>query len=142
MFTETRTYSSELPQLGLMRDFVGDACRKEWSRATDEAGIRQLELALQEAGANVIEHAYQGKAGQPIVLVLETLTDQIRVTLVHNGVSFDPRSLPKPRFDGAREGGFGVYMMEQLVDHLTYFREADGRSAVRLVKYRTRSGRE
>jgi anti-sigma B factor antagonist len=137
MATASRTYSSELSQLAAMRGFVGDTCRKAWATPADDASIRQLQLALCEAAANVIRHAYQGRAGQPIVLTLETRADRIRLTLHHDGLAFDPKTAAPPEFDGDREGGFGVYMMEQLADQVVYSREADGRSAVRLVKYRT-----
>lgn len=136
MSLATRTYVSDLSQLAVMREFVGEACRREWTTAADEHAIRQLELALQEAVANVIEHAYRGQAGQPIALTLETAADQVCLTLSHNGLAFDPAKAPPPDFGGAREGGFGVYMMEQLADQVVYFQEADGRCAVRLVKNR------
>jgi anti-sigma regulatory factor (Ser/Thr protein kinase) len=142
MATACRTYTSELSQLAAMREFVGETCRREWAKPADEPAIRQLQLALCEAAANVIRHAYQEKAGQPIELTLETRADQIRLTLHHNGLPFDPKTVPPPEFDGSREGGFGVYMMDRLADQVAYSREADGRSAVRLVKCRTPPVRE
>jgi serine/threonine-protein kinase RsbW len=142
MATACRTYSSELSQLAAMREFVGETCRREWAKPADEPAICQLQLALGEAAANVIRHAYQGQAGQPIELTLETRADQIRLTLHHNGLPFDPKNVSPPEFDGSREGGFGVYMMDRLADQVAYSREADGRSAVRLVKCRTPPVRE
>lgn len=136
MATACRTYSSELSQLTAMREFVGEACRQQWETATDEPAIQQLLLALQEAAANVIEHAYREEAGRPIVLMLETLADQVCITLYHQGVAFDPHAAVPPSFDGSRDGGFGVFMIEHLLDQISYFHESDGRSAVRLVKYR------
>jgi phosphoserine phosphatase RsbU/P len=137
MATASRTYSSELSQLAAMREFVGEACRPVWARPADEGALRELQLALSEAAANVIRHAYQGRPGQPIELTLDTTRDRIRLTLHHRGAPFEPGAAPPPEFDGSREGGFGVYMMDRLVDGVDYLREADGRSAVRLVKRRT-----
>jgi anti-sigma regulatory factor (Ser/Thr protein kinase) len=134
--TLSRTYSSEWSQLALMRDFAREACRLEWNAPGDETGIGQLLLALHEAAANVIEHAYQGQAGQPIGLRLETNANQICLTLLHQSSVFDPATAPPPQFDGSRESGFGVFMIERLVDEVTYFREAEGCSAVRLTKRR------
>jgi anti-sigma regulatory factor (Ser/Thr protein kinase) len=139
MATAWRTYSSELSQLAVMRDFVGETCRQEWANPADESIIFQLQLVLTEAATNVIRHAYQGQSGQPIELMLETHADQVRLTLYYNGQAFDPRTVSPPDFDGSREGGFGVYMMEQWVDQVTYFLEDDGRRAVRLVKKRTKT---
>ena len=139
MATAWRTYSSELSQLAVMRDFVGETCRQEWASPADESIIFQLQLVLSEAATNVIRHAYQGQSGQPIELMLETHADQVRLTLYYHGPAFDPKTVSPPEFDGSREGGFGVYMMEQWVDQVTYFHEDDGRRAVRLVKNRTKA---
>src|SRR5262249_8141894 len=136
METAIRTYSSELSEMTGMREFVGEACRRSWPTPSDDFPIRQFELALGEAAANVIRHAYPGKPGRPIVLEPETDAPRIRLPLRHEGPPFDPAAAAPPDFDGSREGGFGVYMMEQLTDEVAYVREADGRSAVRLVKNR------
>jgi serine/threonine-protein kinase RsbW len=135
-----RSYTSDLSQLAPMREFVGDVCRQAWPN--DETAVRELQLALCEAAANVIEHAYQERPGQPITLTLETLADEIRLTLHHYGTPFDRHTAAPPVFDGSREGGFGVFMMEQLANEVVYSHEADGRSAVRLVKRRTPPARE
>ncbi len=142
MALASRTYSSELSQLTAMRAFVGETCRREWTKTADEPAIRQLQLAVAEAAANVIRHAYQGVAGRPMALMLETHPDQIRLTLYHNGLAFDSKSAPPPAFDGSSEGGFGVYMIEQLTDEVTYFQDVDGRCAVYLVKNRSKRLRE
>jgi serine/threonine-protein kinase RsbW len=142
MATAWHTYSSELSRLSDMREFVGQACRQEWTTPADETTILQLQLVLSEAATNVIRHAYHGQAGQPIVLMLETHADQVCLTLYYNGLPFDPKSVSPPEFDGSSEGGFGVYMMEQWADQVTYFRDDDGRSAVRLVKHRTSTVQE
>jgi anti-sigma regulatory factor (Ser/Thr protein kinase) len=142
MATACRTYSSELSQLAAMREFVGEACRREWDTPADEAALLELQLALTEAAANVIRHAYEGQAGQAIELVADASPDRIRLTLYHHGLPMDPQTVPAPEFDGSREGGFGVYMMDRLADQVVHFREVDGRSAVRLVKWRTPIVRE
>jgi phosphoserine phosphatase RsbU/P len=142
MATACRTYSSELSQLAAMREFVGDACRQAWNTPADEPAILELQLALTEAAANVIRHAYQGQPGQPIEVTAEASADRIRVLLHHRGLPFDPEAAPPPDFDGSREGGFGVYMMDRLADEVTHSRAEDGRSAVCLVKCRTPTVRE
>jgi serine/threonine-protein kinase RsbW len=134
MSIASRSYTSDLSQLAAMREFVGDVCHQAWP--DDGTAVRELQLALCEAAANVIEHAYQERPGQPITLTLEILADEIRLTLHHHGAPFNPTAAAPPDFDGSREGGFGVFMMERLADEVVYFQEADGRSAVRLVKRR------
>jgi anti-sigma regulatory factor (Ser/Thr protein kinase) len=136
MATAIRTYSSELSQLAQMREFVGEVCVRVWPEAAADSAIRELQLALCEAAANVVRHAYEDAPGRCIDLEIEADSERVRLTLRHDGVPFDPTAAVPPDFDGSREGGFGVYMMEQLADEVAYLREADGRSAVRLVKKR------
>ncbi|MFO0969927.1 MAG: ATP-binding protein [Gemmataceae bacterium] len=137
MLRVAHEYSSELSQLPLMRAAVGEACRRHWDHPADASAIAHLELALTEAAANIIEHAYGGAAGRPILLVLEMDGDRATLTLYHEGCDFDPKTAPPPVFNGSRQGGFGVYMIGRLMDEVRHFRDSDGRCAVRLVKNRT-----
>jgi anti-sigma regulatory factor (Ser/Thr protein kinase) len=135
-------YSSELSQLPRMRALVQEVCRSKWDRPEDEHALCQLQLALHEAVANIIEHAYHNEPGRPILLELDLDSDRARLTLYHEGDDFDPATAPPPAFNGSRESGFGVYLIRTLTDEVSHFRGADGRCAVQLVKNRTPSSRE
>jgi len=63
--------------------------------------------------------------------------DRVCVTLSHQGKPFDPDAVAPPAFDGSRECGFGLYLIRQAVDELTYFQDERGRHAIRLVKLRS-----
>ena len=136
MLQVSRSFTSDLAELGAMRDFVSDVCGRAWGCTEDDEHLGRLLLALTEAAANVIRHAYQGEAGRPILLVVEAGPDQAGLTLSHEGRDFDPKAVPPPSFDGSREGGFGLFLIAQLVDEVTYFRDDGGRRGVRLVKRR------
>ena len=47
-----------------------------------------------------------------------------------------PDQVAPPVFDGTREGGFGVYLIRQLVDEVHYTRDSAGLCAIHLVKKR------
>jgi serine/threonine-protein kinase RsbW len=136
MTRATRVFPSDLRQLAAMRAFVRDACRRAWGHGADETGIAQLELALDEAAANVILHAYQGEAGRPIELAVDAGADQVCVSLSHEGRDFDPGAVAAPAFDGSRESGFGLYLIQQSVDEVTFLHDGQGRHGIRLVKRR------
>src|SRR5262245_28740411 len=123
MVTLRREYSSDLRQLAAMRALVRDACRRAWGAASDDEAVGLLELALDEAATNVILHAYQGQEGRPIELVVEADADRACVALYHHGRDFDPCAAPPPDFSGARESGFGLYLMQQSVDEVRYQRD-------------------
>ena len=145
----TRTFASDLSQLAAMREFLDQTCRRVWVVEADDDVLCQLELATHEAATNIIRHAYEGRPGLPIQMAVEVDADTARVTLAHTGREFDPGVVAPPRFDGSRFGGFGVYLIGQLVDEVTSARDDEGRFVIRLVKRRRpagdtveRSGRE
>src|SRR5262249_45600769 len=115
MVEATQSFSSELGQLAAMRAFLDTACRRAWAVEADDEALCQLELATHEAATNIIRHAYAGQAGRPITMTVTADAEKACVTLRHEAGLFDPRGVAPPRFDGSRFGGFGVYLIQQLV---------------------------
>jgi serine/threonine-protein kinase RsbW len=131
----THSFPSDARHLADIRLFLRDACLRAWGPEAGEA-IAALELALDEAVSNVILHAYEGQPDRPIELTVETDPEQVSVSVYHEGKGFDPAAVPSPVFDGSRQGGFGLYLMKQTVEEVTFLAEPDGRHGVRLVKRR------
>src|SRR5579864_9058959 len=96
-------FPSDLRQLQALRALVRDVCRRAWGEGCDEERLAQLELAVDEAAANVVLHAYDGKAGLPVEVVVAADADRVSVTLFHQGAPFDPNAVAPPSFDGSRE---------------------------------------
>jgi anti-sigma regulatory factor (Ser/Thr protein kinase) len=132
----TQEFPSELGQLAAVRKLVRDVCRRAWGEGNDEERIAQLELAVDEAAANVVLHAYDGKAGLPLEVVASADDEQACIVLFHRGEPFDPQAVAPPSFDGSRESGFGLYLIRQAVDELDFFDDERGRHGIRLVKKR------
>jgi len=136
---QIREYPSELDQLAAMRAFILTECRKA-SRGceapeADEA-LDQLLLAVHEAATNIIRHGYQDEAGRPIRLIVEIDSDRVHLWFFYPGRHFDPAQVAPPVFDGTREGGFGVYLIRQLVDEVYYTRDSSGLCSIHLIKKR------
>jgi anti-sigma regulatory factor (Ser/Thr protein kinase) len=102
----------------------------------DEDSISQLELAITEALSNIMRHAYGGRTDQEIHIGIEAFDDRIVVRLHHLGETFDPSAVAKPAFDGTQDGGFGMYIIEQSVDNVRYYRDERGRNCISMVKKR------
>ncbi|MBI1914422.1 MAG: anti-sigma factor antagonist [Planctomycetes bacterium] len=130
----TQTFASDVQQLVGIRTFVRSACERAWGAGHEE--IAHLELALAEAAANVMLHAYEGEAGRPIEVLVEAGPEEVRVWLYHEGRDFDPAAVAPPVFDGSRESGFGMYLIKQAVEEAAFFSDDNGRRVVRLVKKR------
>jgi serine/threonine-protein kinase RsbW len=125
--------------LAPLRDCVACVAGQVWDpqgKSADRTALDQLQLAVQEAASNIIRHAYASEPGRPIEVVIEADRGRICVSLHHWGADFDWSSVEPPAFDGSRTGGFGVYLIEQSVDEVTYFCDDAHKNTIRLVKYR------
>jgi anti-sigma regulatory factor (Ser/Thr protein kinase) len=85
-----------------------------------EKACCDIELAVEEAAANVVRHAYSPDHVGEIVICAEASDDVLYLTITDWGAPFDPSKL-KP-FDRnapveARvNGGMGLYFIENLMD--------------------------
>lgn len=131
--------SSEAVHLARVRAFVRDLCVRA---GCDEDAVMQLELAVDEAAANVVDHAYKGRADGWVEIEVKAEADRIGVVLRHRGAAFDRDQVAAPSFDGSRDRGFGVYIIEQCVDEVSYFTEDGQTHCIGLVKYRSQGGAE
>lgn len=82
--------------------------------------VERMELAANEVAANIIKHAYKDRPQQPITIRATTHPDRICVHFTDKGASFVLEDVPLPNFDGSREGGFGLFIVSQVVDQFTY----------------------
>ena len=135
----SQIYTSDVREVGPIREFVRNKCLEEWGDdpATADA-IHLLALAVDEAATNIVLHAYDRRAGQPIELVVECEPDEVAVSLIHQGRDFDPATVPPPSYDGSRTGGFGVWLIQEAVDQVEYRRADSGQCVVHLMKRRPR----
>ncbi len=147
MAKQVREYASELKQLASIRAFIEEECRRAWgvartgggahSASPGEAALDQLLLAVQETATNIVRHGYHDDARRPIRVVVEVSPDEVWLLFHYPGRDFDPEQVPPPCFDGTREGGFGVYLIQKLVDEVRYHRDSTGLCSVQLRKKRS-----
>lgn len=101
--------------------------------------ILELQLAVEEAIANVIVHGYGGAPGDVAVAIRAT-REAVEVRIEDRAPAFDPLSLPTPDREASLDerpiGGLGVFLIRQVVDEAVY-RYADGRNILVLVKRRS-----
>jgi serine/threonine-protein kinase RsbW len=126
--------TSDLSQLAAARAFVRDFCVRAAQGEPDEDGIAQLELAVTEAVSNIIRHAYGGQADKSIQIEAKATGEGIAIRLHHEGLAFDPDEAAAPIFDGSREGGLGVYIIENTVDAVQYAQDRNDRNTIHLYK--------
>jgi serine/threonine-protein kinase RsbW len=122
-----------LDDLPRILEFVETAC--EDCGVTSEARF-DVQLAVEEACANVIEHAYGGSGG-PFSLELSANGADLVITLTDEGTTFDPDAITTPNLDipleERRIGGLGLHLMKKLMDEVRFSFTRDG-NQLRMVK--------
>ncbi len=108
--------------------------------AEDEC--RSVTLAVDEALANIIRHAYRNRRGQPIEISCRRLCSpasqrhagRLEFVLVDRGRAIKPSEMRGRSLDQVRAGGLGTHFIRASMDEVEYKR-AGGRNRLRLVKY-------
>ncbi len=110
----------------------------------EDAGLPQneidkIEVAVDEACSNVMEHAYHAIFPRPPVLLLfQSEDDQFVIDILDEGKSFDFEGHVMPKFpDHWYEGhtrGVGLFLIKKCMDTVLYDRTDDDRNRLRLIK--------
>jgi serine/threonine-protein kinase RsbW len=103
----------------------------------DKNAVFAIELAVGEAVTNIIRHAYQNQPGHKIHLSLTIDEEKFSLCIRDFGRKFDPANHPPPNLDTPREGGYGIYLMKEVMDEVTYNTSPAQGTRLNLVKYRT-----
>ncbi len=111
--------AATLENLRKVSEFVRDIGQQ--LRLTEEV-LFDIELAVEEASANIVQHAYRpGQAGD-ILLRVETTDDIVRITLTDWGLPFDPESVTpfdvRATVETRAEGGGGLQLIHSLMDEV------------------------
>jgi serine/threonine-protein kinase RsbW len=86
--------------------------------------IYQVELAVHETCTNIIEHSYAHSTGRvKIRFTIEDAPRRLVVDLFDTGIPFDSTRLQKIEIDETKPRGYGLYLIHQLMDKVTYFGE-------------------
>jgi serine/threonine-protein kinase RsbW len=110
---------SKLENLSVIADFIGTVMMQ----LGIEEGIRQVQIAVDEACTNIINYAYSGGKGV-ISISCELQCNDFVVTIMDRGRPFDPGVVPAPDLETGLEerkiGGLGIYLMRNLMDEVVY----------------------
>lgn len=115
-----------------VRAFVEDIATKS---GFDKVKVEDLKLAINEALANIIEHAYGGQRNKDILIDLVVARKYIEVILRDFGKKVDLSAIRSRDLDDVRDGGLGVFLIKNMVDEVVYSSQKDG-TELRLVKNR------
>lgn len=126
---------SSTENLALIRDFVSNIGKQA---GLDESQVSMIELAVDEACANVIEHAYGSDRTKEVVVRARLNEDTIEIQVEDTGKGFDPSAIEqqdvKKLIQERKSGGLGMRMMKMVMDEVQYNMKPGERNELRMVK--------
>jgi serine/threonine-protein kinase RsbW len=112
---------SSTENLAMIREFVTAVGRQAQLEETD---ISNLELAVDEACANVIEHAYGHDITKEVVVRAKFDDESMRISVIDEGRGFDPDKTPQDSVEQLiherKSGGLGIRLIKKLMDEVSY----------------------
>jgi anti-sigma regulatory factor (Ser/Thr protein kinase) len=111
---------------------IRQACESV-AQAAESAGLSvdavfHVQLAVDEACTNVVEHAYEGDGQGEILISWSTECvdgmDYFTIRIEDRGKCFDPATVPPPTLSTDPEelqiGGLGIHFMRMMMDRVEY----------------------
>ena len=134
-----RAFTLQVPSstenLALIRDFVTTVGTQAGFSAKE---VAELELAVDEACANVIEHAYGRDQTKEVSIHVKVDDDEVIIDVTDTGKGFDPDSVEQLGLDqliaGRKSGGLGMGLMKRLMDEVRYEIIPGKKNELRMIK--------
>jgi serine/threonine-protein kinase RsbW len=134
-----RSFTLQVPSstenLALIRDFVTSIGTQA---GLTPAAVGQLELAVDEACANVIEHAYGHDLTKEVSVHATLDDDTLEIAVIDTGKSFDPSSVQQLELEElvakGKSGGVGLRLINALMDEVHYEMIPGKKNELRMTK--------
>lgn len=130
----TKKFPGNYKNLAKIGDFVISQARKA---GLNDQDIYNVQLAVDEACTNIIEHAYGGEDVGDINCTCLASPNRLEVILIDSGDKFNPDLIKKPQVGvplnkfGPR--GAGLYLIKNLMDDVK-FEFGDGETVLHMIK--------
>jgi anti-anti-sigma factor len=133
MAFRTLTLDASLDALAAISDFVVEQAR---AAGLDEHAVWEVQLAVDEAATNVIQHSYAKLEGQ-MTISTNDAESAFEIVICDRGKPFNPNDVPEPDLvsplEERKTGGLGLYLMRKLMDRVE-FRFENGENILTMAK--------
>lgn len=129
--------ASKIDHIPLLSKAIRAVCN---TVVNDEIFLFNVELCMNEAIANVINHAYHRNPGNLVEARVTLNEEHVFIQIIDTG---DKTPLPEPKkelnydlndLDTLRDSGMGLFLMYQLMDEVS-FGEEEGKNVLTMKKY-------
>ncbi len=121
-FDRSLTIPAQFDQLRRASAFVSEIAAAAGFQGLD---LNRIELAVDEACSNIIQHAYAHQPGGEIhIHVQAEYGRRIVITLIDTGAPFDPADIPAhdpgAGLEDVKVGGLGLFLMRRTMDDVQF----------------------
>ena len=126
-----------LRNLATIADFVIKAAQ---ASGLDDKATFEVQMAVDEACANIIVHSYEEEEKGEIALCCECAEGDFVVTIRDQGQPFNPEDVPLPDITCClaerQKGGLGLYFMRRLMDEVCFHFDTEGNELTMVKRIR------
>ena len=130
-----KTFAASLENIAEVVGFVAETAGEF---GVHPKRVMHLELAIEEAVANICSYAYAVPPGE-VTVKIEKDREYIRIEISDKGVPFDPLALEEPDIKSELEnrevGGLGIFLIRRMLDEVHYSRRGDENILSLAVRY-------
>ena len=134
----SKTFPGKFIHLEQICEFVTKEAK---DAGLNDESIYAVQLAVDEACTNIIEHAYSDEENGDIVCECKNVGDGLEIILKDHGKPFDPDSIPEPKIgvplQDLKSRGAGLYLIRKLMDEVTFDFNGSGESILKMKKMKS-----
>jgi serine/threonine-protein kinase RsbW len=135
----TQRFTCSLNNLEKICDYVSHYANQA---GLSESEVYAVQLAVDEASTNIIEHGYGMECPSRIDITCEILEDGLKVVIYDDAEPFDPSSVPEPvinvSLDEIKPRGLGIYFMRKMMDEVKYETSSNQGNTLTMIKHHAR----
>jgi len=132
----TKRFSCSFNNLEGICDYITDCANKA---GLNESETYAVQLAVDEATTNIIEHGYGGECPSQIDISCEVIKDGLKVVIYDDAEPFNPISVPEPEInvslDEIKPRGLGIFFMRKMMDEIQYQSDPDKGNILTMIKH-------
>jgi serine/threonine-protein kinase RsbW len=124
----TKTFTGNYKNLSKISNFIVSHAEEAGFTPRD---VYAIQTAVDEACANIIDHAYEGENIGDIEITIKDINKELQIILNDKGAPFDPEQVPEPDITSPleirKERGLGIFFIRQLMDKVIFeFSQTEG----------------
>jgi serine/threonine-protein kinase RsbW len=132
----TKRFSCSLKNLESISDYVTHFAS---ASGLNESEVYAVQLAVDEASTNIMEHGYGRECPNRIDVTCETIENGLKVVIYDDADPFKPETVPDPEINVSLEDvkprGLGIFFMRKMMDEVIYEPSPDKGNTLTMIKH-------